>query len=94
MERGRLARGGHDGGGLGQPAPHELARFATLAHDRGRCRGQGGYSCRTPRATRTSRAAGFDLFRHAVNALGFEQQRHPTWDASLPPPNAPHPLRL
>src|SRR5699024_9279707 len=66
--------------GLGQPAPHGLARDALLASDRGGRRGQGGVLlgvlAQEPHAPRAQ--LGIDLPRLPVHPLGLKQQRHQT----------------
>src|SRR5699024_8049028 len=73
--------------GLGQPAPHGLARDALLTGDRGHRRSHGGVLlgvlAHEPHAPRAQ--LGIDLLRHAVYPLGLKQQRHQTRDGSDPP---------
>src|SRR5699024_7614973 len=70
--------------GLGQPAPHGLARDALLTGDRGHRRSHGGVLlgvlAHEPHAPRAQ--LGIDLLRHAVYPLGLKQQRHQTRDSS------------
>src|SRR5699024_5597796 len=70
--------------GLGQPAPHGLARDALLTGDRGHRRSHGGVLlgvlAHEPHAPRAQ--LGIDLLRHAVYPLGLKQQRHQTRDGS------------
>src|SRR5699024_7677560 len=71
--------------GLGQPAPHGLARDALLTGDRGHRRSHGGVLlgvlAHEPHAPRAQ--LGIDLLRHAVYPLGLEQQRHQARDGSV-----------
>src|SRR5699024_4101310 len=73
--------------GLGQPAPHGLARDALLTGDRGHRRSHGGVLlgvlAHEPHAPRAQ--LGIDLLRHAVYPLGLKQQRHQTRDGSEGP---------
>src|SRR5699024_315553 len=76
--------------GLGQPAPHGLARDALLTGDRGHRRSHGGVLlgvlAHEPHAPRAQ--LGIDLLRHAVYPLGLKQQRHQTRDGSPPSPHS------
>src|SRR5699024_11388630 len=70
--------------GLGQPAPHGLARDARLTGNRGHRRSHGGVLLgvitHEPHAPRAQ--LGIDLLRHAIHPLGLKQQRHQTPDGS------------
>src|SRR5699024_2990957 len=70
--------------GLGQPAPHGLARDALLTGDCGHHGTHGGVLlgvlAHEPHAPRAQ--LGIGLLRHAVYPLGLKQQRHQTRDGS------------